>query len=132
MFFALTWGLAFVLLALWSLTCWSLHAVTLWAITSAGTMAGGTAAIDAALVPAWLQIWMPPEMVELFQALVASFGPMVQSLLAMVPALGGLVTVLAWAIWGFGALAVVALAFGARMVVGLLTRQRLQPNATRV
>ena len=42
------------------------------------------------------------------------------------------VTVLAWAIWGFGALAVVALAFGARMVVGLLTRQRLQPNATRV
>jgi hypothetical protein len=59
------------------------------AITSAGTMAGGTAAIDAALVPAWLQIWMPPEMVELFQALVASFGPMVQSLLAMVPALGG-------------------------------------------
>lgn len=132
MFFALTWGLALVVLALWSLTCWSLHAVTLWAITSAGTLAGGTAAVDAALVPAWLQIWMPPEMVELFQALVASFGPMVQSLLAMVPALGGLVTVLAWAIWGFGVLTVLALAFGARMVAGWLTRQRMQPNAMRV
>lgn len=132
MFFALTWGLALVVLALWSLTCWSLHAVTLWAITSAGTLTGGTVAVDAALVPAWLQIWMPPEMVELFQALVASFGPMVQSLLAMVPALGGLVTVLAWAIWGFGALTVLALAFGARMVAGWLTRQRMLPNATRV
>lgn len=130
MFFALTWGLASVLLALWSLTCWGLHAVTLWAITSAATITNEAAAVDTSLIPAWLQIWMPLEILEMFQALLASFGPMVQALLTTVPALGGIVTVLAWVVWGFGALAIVALAVGAKMLIALAKGQRLHKRST--
>jgi len=124
MFYALSWGLSFVLLALWSVFCWSLHAVTAWAVASAGALAGGTAAIDAGVLPAWMQGWIPPELAGVFHAMVAAVGPMVQALLETVPALAGIVTVLAWAIWGLGAVLLVALALGSQMLIALFQRHR--------
>ncbi|WCM87031.1 hypothetical protein [Acidovorax sp. NCPPB 3576] len=129
MFYAISWFLSFFLLALWSLTCWGLHAVTVWAISSAGVMAGGASAVNAVLVPDWLRGWIPPELAREFGAMIASAGPMVQSALEAVPALSGAVTVLAWGIWGLGAVVLVALAIGAHGLIALLQRRRAGLNA---
>lgn len=127
MFYALSWVLSFALLALWSLACWGLHAVTVWAVASAGTLAGGTAAMGTVLVPAWLSAWVPPELAVEFQSLVTSLAPMVQAALETVPALSGAVTVLAWAIWGLGAVALLALAVGAHVLIAVLKRRAPRP-----
>lgn len=127
MFYALSWVLSFALLALWSLACWGMHAVTVWAVASAGALASGTAAMNAALMPNWLSVWMPPELAGEFQAMVAAMGPMVQSALETVPALSGAVTVLAWALWGLGAVALLALAVGAHVLIAVLKRRSTGP-----
>lgn len=124
MFYALSWILSFALLALWSLACWGMHAVTVWAVASAGALAGGTTAMGAVLMPAWLSAWIPPELAVEFQSLITSLAPMVQSALETVPALSGTVTVLAWAIWGLGAVALLALAVGAHVLIAVLKRRR--------
>ena len=128
MFYALSWVLSFALLALWSLVCWGTHAVTVWAVASAGALAGGTAAMGTVFVPAWLGAWIPPELATEFQALIASLGPMVQAALETVPALAGIVTVLAWAVWGLGALTLLGLAIGAHVLIAVLKR-RSKPAA---
>ncbi|RYF27791.1 MAG: hypothetical protein EOO33_03100 [Comamonadaceae bacterium] len=126
MFYAISWGLTFMLLGLWSLACWSLHAVTVWAVASAGAFAGGAGAVDMERVPG-LQGWIPPELAGLLHAMVASIGPMVQSLLETVPALAGVATVLAWAIWGLGALLLIGLAIGGHILIAFLQRRRTSP-----
>ncbi|MBS7780042.1 hypothetical protein [Acidovorax sp. CCYZU-2555] len=124
MFYALSWFLSFALLALWSLTCWGLHALTVWAVASAGALAGGSAALGASLWPDWVNFWIPPELAQVLQSMVASLGPMVQALLETVPFLSGAVSVLAWVIWGFGALTLLALAIGAHVLIAVLKRRR--------
>lgn len=123
MFYAITWFLSFMLLALWSLACWGVHAVTVWAVGSAGALAGGSAAMDAVLLPEWIKVWIPPQLAEEFGAMIASAGPVVQAALETVPALSGAVTVLAVVIWGLGALAVLALAVGAHVLIAVLKRR---------
>jgi len=123
MFYAITWFLSFMLLALWSLACWGVHAVTVWAVGSAGALAGGSAAMDAVLLPEWIKVWIPPQLAEEFGAMIASAGPVVQAALETVPALSGAVTVLAVVIWGLGALALLALAVGAHVLIAVLKRR---------
>ncbi len=123
MFYAITWFLSFMLLALWSLACWGVHAVTVWAVGSAGALAGGSAAMDAVLLPEWIKVWIPPQLAEEFGAMIASVGPVVQAALETVPALSGAVTVLAVVIWGLGALALLALAVGAHVLIAVLKRR---------
>ncbi len=127
MFYALTWFLSFAFLALWSLACWGLHTVTVWAVASAGALAGGTAAMGAVFIPGWLSAWIPPELAVEFQSLITSLAPMVQAALEAVPALSGTVTVLAWAIWGLGAVALLALAVGAHVLIAVLKRRSARP-----
>jgi len=130
MLFVLTWGLVFVLLALWSLTCWSLHAVTLWAIKSASGVTGGAAVVaDSSLMPSSLQAWMPTEFVDVMQSLLTALWSLLQPLLMAVPALGELITVLAWVVWGAGVLVLVALAIAAKIVITFLTGQRMDKNS---
>jgi len=124
MFYALSWFLSFALLALWSLTCWGLYAVTVWAMAGAGALAGGSAAIGSALWPEWVNVWIPPQLAGDLQAMIASIGPMVQAGLETVPFLSGAVAVLAWAIWGLGALTLLALAVGAHVLIAVLKRRK--------
>jgi hypothetical protein len=124
MFYAISWFLSFTLLALWSLACWGAHAVTVWAVGSAGALAGGTAAMDAVLLPEWLKLWIPPQLAQ-------EFGGVVQAALATVPALSGAVSVLAWVIWGLGALTLVALAIGAHVLIALFNSRRNNPDMPR-
>ena len=123
MFYAINWFLSLALLALWSLACWALHAVTVWVVSSAGALAGGSAAADVILMPAWLKAWMPPELMGQWEALVSSAGPIVQAVLEAVPALAGAVTFLAWALWGLGAVVLVALAAGVHILIALAQRR---------
>lgn len=126
MFYAISWGLTFMLLGLWSLACWSLHAVTAWAVSSAGAIGATPGAIDMERLPG-LQGWIPPELAALVQAMVGSIGPVIQSLLDTVPALAGIATLLAWTIWGLGALLLVGLAIAAHILISVLQRRRLTP-----
>ena len=123
MFYAINWFLSLALLALWSLACWALHAVTVWVVSSAGALAGGSAVADVILMPAWLKAWMPPELMGQWEALISSAGPIVQSVLEAVPALAGAVTFLAWALWGLGAVVLVALAVGIHILIALAQRR---------
>lgn len=124
MFYAITWFLSFVLLALWSLACWGVHAVAVWAVGSAGALAGGTAAMDAVLLPEWIKVWIPPQLAQEFGGVIASVGPVVQAALETVPALSGVVTVLAWVVWGLGALTLLALAIGGHVLIAVLMRRK--------
>ncbi len=124
MFYAITWFLSFVLLALWSLACWGVHAVAVWAVGSAGALAGGTAAMDAVLLPEWIKVWIPPQLAQEFGGVIASVGPVVQAALETVPALSGAVTVLAWVVWGLGALTLLALAIGGHVLIAVLMRRK--------
>lgn len=123
MFYAISWFLSFMLLALWSLACWGVHAVTVWAVGSAGALASGTAGMDAVLLPEWIKVWIPPQLAQEFGAMIASVGPMVQAALDTVPALSGAVSVLAWVIWGLGALTLMALAVGAHVLIAVFQRR---------
>jgi len=57
---------------------------------------------------------------------------MVQATLDAVPALSGAVSVLAWAIWGLGAVVLLALAIGAHVLIALWKRRSAGPRATAV
>lgn len=122
MFYAINWFLSLALLALWSLACWGAHAVTVWVVSNAGTLADGSVVADTVLVPGWLKAWMPPELMGQWEAVVASVGPMVQAALEAVPALAGGVTFLAWALWGLGALVLLAVAVGIHVLIALAKR----------
>ncbi len=124
MFYALAWFLSFALLALWSLACWGLHAVTVWAVASAGALAGGGAALGGSLWPEWINFWIPPELAQTLQSMIAALGPMVQAALETVPFLSGAVSVLAWVIWGLGALTLLALTIGAHVLIAVFKRRR--------
>ncbi|GKT16892.1 hypothetical protein AVHY2522_13315 [Acidovorax sp. SUPP2522] len=131
MFYAISWFLSLTLLALWSLACWGMHAMAVWAVSSAGALAGGTSAMNAVVVPDWIRGWIPPELAREFAAMIASAGPMVQAALDTVPALAGAVTVLAWALWGLGAVILLAVAFGVHVLIALLKGQRTAHGAPR-
>jgi hypothetical protein len=101
------------------------HAFTVWAMSSAGALetgAAGAASVQAVLLPAWLQGWIPPELLQTLESWVTSAGPMLQGVLESVPALAGAVTVLAWGIWGLGAIFLLALAVGVHVLISLIKR----------
>ena len=128
MFYAINWFLSLALLALWSLACWALHGVTVWVVSSAGAVAGGSAVADVILMPAWLKAWMPPELMGQWEALVSSAGPIVQAVLEAVPALADAVTFLAWALWGLGAVVLLALAAGIHILIARAQRRSGGPG----
>ena len=129
MFYAINWFLSLALLALWPLACGALHAVTLGVVSSAGAPAGGSAAADVIVMLAGLKAWMPSELMGQWEALVSSAGPIVQAVLEAVPALAGAVTFLAWALWGLGAVVLVALAAGIHILIALAQRRGGGPGS---
>ncbi|WP_311222872.1 MULTISPECIES: hypothetical protein [unclassified Acidovorax] len=132
MFYAISWFLSFMLLALWSLTCWGLHTATVWAVSSAGVLAGSPSAVNAMLVPEWLRGWIPPELAQEFGGMIAAAGSMVQAVLATIPALAGAVSVVAWVIWALGAVILAVLAIAAHVLIAAIKRRQVAPGARAV
>ena len=124
MFYAISWFFSLALLALWSMACWGVHAVTVWAVSGAGTLAGsGPALAGQVVLPDWVAVWLPPALAQEFGVWIASAGPVVQSALEAVPALSGAISVLAWVVWGVGALVLLALAIGIHVLIAVLRRR---------
>jgi len=128
MFYAITWFLSFMLLALWSLACWGAHAVTVWALSSAGTLANGTTSMDVISLPDWIRGWIPPQLAQEFASMITTLASVVQVAMDMVPALSGAVSVLAWAIWGMGALVLLAFTVGAHILISVFKRRKTSPG----
>ena len=124
MFYAITWFLSFMLLALWSLACWGAHAVTVWALSSAGTLANGSASMDVLLLPEWIRGWLPPQLAQEFASMITTLASIVQAAMDTMPALSGAVSVLAWAIWGLGALVLLAFAVGGHILIAVFKRRK--------
>lgn len=129
MFYVLSWGVVFSLLALWSLTAWAFHAVAVWAVSSAGGLTGAAAGVEGLRLPAWLTTSVPPEIVQAMNALLASVAPAVESLLQASPALVGGLTVTTWVIWCIGSALLVSFGAGAHLLIAMWRRRGGNSNS---
>lgn len=127
MFYTMTWVLMALLLALWSVAAWVLHALAQWSVIQSGTLAGLPAQLDT--LPSTLSApnWLPllPGAHEFWAALLTSFNPLFESLLAFAPALLALLVPAIWLVWAIGAVLLVALGLGLTLLIRL-ARARLQ------
>lgn len=132
MFYTITWLLMALLLALWSVAAWVLHALAQWSGAQTGAMAGlptqlGTLPSTLS-APDWLSLWLSPGAQESWAALLTSFNPLFESLLAFAPALLALLVPAIWLVWALGAVLLVALGLGLTVLIRLV-RARLQATA---
>lgn len=123
MFYLLSWGVVFGLLALWSLTAWAFHAVAVWAVSNAGGLTAATSGVEGLRLPAWLATSVPPEIVQAMTALLASVAPAVEGLLQAMPALVGGLTVATWVIWCIGSALLVLFGAGAHLLIAMWRRR---------
>lgn len=120
----LIWAV-FALLAL----CWTGMAavsvqITDWLLATVATDAAGAVVSGTAAwpVPAWLAVWVDPQAVE---ALQLAWADAVKWLGAVLPSAGGLagwVSAAVWIVWGFGLIALLALAGVLHWLVGKTRR----------
>lgn len=124
MFLALTWSGVFVLVGLWSLAAWGIHEVGAWAIANTGALTGGAVGTASTGWPAWLAPWFPPELLLALTAMLASFGPALEALLAGAPSVLGGFTFSVWVVWALGTGLLVVLGVLLSLVIGVLRRAR--------
>ena len=89
MFYALSWFVAFSLLAFWSLAAWAIHSITAWTVSNAGVLAGGSAVNQGLRMPDWLAPWVPPELALALHSMASAFTPAIETVLEWAPALAG-------------------------------------------
>jgi len=122
-FYALSWSVTFILLALWSLAAWAFHSIAAWTVSNAGVLAGGSGAIQGLRVPDWLAPWIPPELALAFTSMLSALSPAIEAVLNQAPALAGGLSVAVWAVWGVGSLVIVVLGVMCSRVITLLRRR---------
>lgn len=122
MLVAFTWFVVLSLLALWSLTVWAGHAATVWALSHTGAVGDAASGLAGLQWPAWLAPWMPPETLGFLAAVAASVQPLLDGLVQIVPSLAGAVTVLAWGLWGLGAVLLLVLGAAGHLLAAVWRR----------
>jgi len=122
-FYALSWSVVFILLALWSLAAWMFHSITTWSVSNSGVLAGGSEAIEALRAPEWLAPWIPPELALAFTSMLSTFIPAIEAALNQAPALAGGLSVAIWAVWGAGSALIVILGFVCSGLIAALRRR---------
>lgn len=123
MFYAFSWFVVAALLALWSLAAWALNAVAVWTLSNAGGLSGAASGVGTIRLPDWLAPWVPPEIAQSVSQMLASLGPVVDSLLQAAPTLAGGVTVATWVVWGIGSVMLVLLGAALHLVIALWRRR---------
>lgn len=108
MFYALSWFVVLVLLALWSLTAWSVHALGAWTASSAGSVAEAAASSNVMRLPEWLAPAVPAEVVEFLSSMVSSIAPMLSNLADPGPTIISGWAWAMWTIWAIGSLLLLA------------------------
>jgi len=124
MFYALSWFAVLSLIALWSLTAWAFHALSQWGAANTGGLAGATAPLQEILGP-----WLPPDLAQALAALLSSLQPIWESLLSLLPALAGGLSVLVWLVWGLGCVLLLILGAILHALIALARRHTLAGKA---
>jgi len=122
-FYALSWSVTFILLALWSLAAWAFHSIAVWTVSNADVLAGGSGAIESLRVPDWLAPWIPPEFALAFTSMLSTLSPAIEAALKQAPALAGGLSVAAWTIWGVGVAVIVILGVVCSRLITVLRRR---------
>ncbi len=122
MFYALSWFFVFGLLALWSLAAWALHAVAVWSVSNASALTGVASGVEGLRPAELVPRGVPPEIAQPMTSLLASFAPVVESLLQTVPALTSGLTMVTWLIWGLGSALLLLLGAGLHLVIAMWRR----------
>jgi len=122
-FYALSWSVTFILLALWSLAAWAFHSIAAWTVSNAGALAGGPGAIESLRVPDWLAPWIPPELALAFTSMLSALSPAIEATLNQAPALAGGLSVAAWTVWGIGVALIVILGLLCSRLITVLRRR---------
>ncbi|MEN9886872.1 MAG: hypothetical protein RL758_1450 [Pseudomonadota bacterium] len=117
---ALIWGLFAVLILGWTGMAWVSVELTQWVFTAIGSGDAAQAAQTVATwpVPAWLSLWVTPELIRLVQAMWVDVVGWAAAILPSMEGLSGLVSVLVWVFWAFGALLLLGLAFVLHWMIG--------------
>jgi hypothetical protein len=122
-FYALSWSVTFILLALWSLAAWAFHSIAAWTVSNAGVLAGGSGAIESLRVPDWLAPWIPPELALAFTSMLSASSPAIEAALNQAPALAGGLSVAAWTVWGIGVAVIVILGLVCSRLITVVRRR---------
>ncbi len=123
MFYALSWSVMFILLALWSLAAWAFHSVAAWTVSNAGVLAEGSGAIEGLRAPDWLAPWIPPELALASSSVLTALSPAIETALNQAPALAGGLSVAVWVVWGVGSALIVILGLVCSRLITLLRRR---------
>lgn len=124
MFYALSWFVVFVLLALWSLAAWSFHAIAAWTIANAAGLKGSAGEVLSLQVPDWFAPWLPPEWTSALPAVLAALTSSVEFLLGLAPEFASVLSVAVWVIWGVGSVLLIVLGIVTSGVITVLRRRR--------
>jgi hypothetical protein len=127
MFYAITWLLLAVLMALWSGAAWALHALASWSVAQAGGLAGLPGQVVALGVPEWLTFWLPVDAQASWTAILAAIAPFFDYLLAVAPGLVAWAAPLIWVLWAVGGLMLLVLGVAATLMIRAAKR-RLSPT----
>lgn len=124
----LVWGLTLLLVALWSLLAWGGHALAGWSgwTTWAGGGGDWRAWIDALVLPAWLEPWLPAQAFEAVKTMLLAWAPLMESLAAGMPGLLSWLPALVLALWAAGAVLLVLAGVLASVAIGVW-RRRVRP-----
>lgn len=128
MVYVISWFVVLSLLALWSLATWALHAIGVWTVSSAGALSGAASGVGAIGLPEWLAPWVPQELWQVLTALLSGLEPVVSSVLQVMPALAGGVTLVSWVVWGIGSALLLLLGAGLHLLIALWRRRDHRPG----
>ena len=109
MLFYISWFSVLALLAFWSLSVWVTHALVVWSMTGVGALAGQPRSIEGLVLPEIVALWVPADVIVAIKSAAAMAAPLVETALAALPSVAGWLAPLAWAGWGFGALALLVI-----------------------
>jgi len=119
MAFLVGWVFVLLLLALWSGLVASGHALLVGILAHTGAL--GT--VDWSL-PESVTAWLPVPVANWLISTLETWTPQLQSLANALPGLSGGVTVLAWVVWGFGALLLLALGLAVHVAIALWRKSK--------
>ena len=123
MLLALAWFVVLALLAVWSMCVWLLHSIAVWSTTGAGSLVAQSKQIDGLALPNWVGVWVPPELMLALKSSVSTVLPFVESALGALPAATAWLSPLAWIVWGFGALLLIAVGAVIHMVMSMMRKR---------
>lgn len=123
MLLAIAWFVVLALLAVWSMCVWLLHSIAVWSTTGAGSLVAQSKQIDSLALPNWVGVWVPPELMLALKSSVSTALPFVESALGALPAATAWLSPLAWIVWGFGALLLVAVGAVVHVAMSMMRKR---------